>query len=225
MTPQTILDQVRFLTKTSSTDGTGTDANLLRILNDYYYRQVSIFVNTNEDKFGRKAYTTLNINPVQEYYRLPPDCMRVKRVEVTYDGSQWRKMREIDAGQVENYALDPTSIKNYYNTTSPYYEIYGDSIYLRPIPSTSISLGLKLWYIRLPAMLSNMTATIAVPTEYQGYLAYGVAAEVATRQGNDSLAAAMFQKWEDGKIKIEKQYSPTNLDRLIDFFSSDVNYG
>ena len=46
MTPAEVLQQARYLTKTSTLDGVGAESDLLRILNDVYHRQVMIFVNT-----------------------------------------------------------------------------------------------------------------------------------------------------------------------------------
>ena len=45
-----------------------------------------------------------------------------------------------------------------------------------------------------------------------------------SRQGNDALAAAMFQKWEDGRMKIETQFAPRNLDEQDDFQTYPVDY-
>jgi len=226
MTPAEILAQVRYNTKTSTTDGVGAESDLMRILNDYYLRQTMLFVNANEDLFGVKATTSLNIVDSQETYTLPPDCLRVKRVEVNYTGSNkdWYKARYQDVGQVEGFAMSQSNINDYYSTNSPYYDVFGDKIYLRPIPTSNISGGLMLWYIRRPTTLSTISSTISTPQDFHGYLVYGVTAEVATRQGNDALAAAMFQKWEDGRIKIETMFPPKELDRQIDMMGYPVDY-
>lgn len=226
MLPYDILEAVRYITKTTSTDNTGTEIALMRSLNDYYMRQVQIFVNTNEDKFGVRASTNINVGNNQEAYALPSDCIRLKDLEVNYTGSpsEWYKARYQDVSQVESFAMSSTNINNYYSTSNPYYDVFGDSILLRPIPTTSVSGGLFLWYIQRPSLLSTLSSTITTPLDYHGYLVYGVAGEVATRQGNDALAAAMFQKWEDGRIKIETQFPPKNMDEQVDFMTYPVDY-
>lgn len=227
MTPYEIISQARYLTKTSTTDGVGAESDLLRILNDIYNRQVMIFVNTNEDLFGVRSSTNLNVTANQESYALPSDCIRVKRVEVNYGGSStgWQKVRYQDAGQVEQFALSPSNINGYYSVAEPYYDIFGNYIQLRPIPTASVSGGLFLWYIQRPTAITNLsTSVISTPADFHGYLAYGVAGEIATRQGNDALAASMFQKWEDGRIKVETQFPPMDLDRQIDFQPYPVDY-
>lgn len=227
MTPAEILNHARYLTKTSTTDGVGDETSLVRILNDYYLRQVQIFVNTNEDKFGVRSSTNLNVVANQEAYELPDDCLRIKRVEVNYDGSTsgWRKARFQDVGQVENFALSASNVNNFYSTANPYYDVFGDYLYLRPIPTTNVSGGLFLWYIQRPTAVTNISISIiTTPSDFHGYLAYGVAAEMATRQGNDALAASMLQKWEDGKAKVETLYPPQDLDKQIDMQTYPVDY-
>lgn len=227
MTPAQIIDQARYLTKTSTTDNTGGETDLLRILNDYYLRQVIFFVETNQDKFCVRSSTNLNVVSDQEAYALPSDCIRVKRVEINYDGSSsnWRKARYQNSSQVEEFALSPTNINGYYSVAEPYYDIFGDYIYVRPIPSTNISGGLFLYYIQRPSAITNISASvIATPSDFHGYLAYGVAAEIATRQGNEALAAQMLQKWEDGRQKVASQFPPQDLDRQIDMMPYPMDY-
>lgn len=226
MLPYDVINQARYLAKVTSSDNTGGETDLMRMLNDYYYRQVQILVNTNEDKFGVRASTNLNVSENQEGYALPSDCIRLKDLEVNYTGStsDWKKARFQDISQVESYAMSSSNINNYYSTANPYYDVFGDSILLRPIPTTSVSGGLLLWYIKRPSMLSTLSSTITTPIDFHGYLAYGVAAEIATRQGNEAMAAAMFQKWEDGRIKIETQFAPRNLDEQADFMTYPEDY-
>jgi hypothetical protein len=222
MTPKEVLDHARYLTHSSTTDNTGGDTDLLRILNDYVYRMVTKIVSMNEDKYGRKAYTSLSVSANQENYALPDDCMRIKRLEISYDGTSWRKVTTHDDGQVEA-ALDPTTISQDYSTSAPYADIYGNCIYLRPIPATQISLGLKLWYIRRPGAITNITGgSIDLPGEYHGYLTNGVASEIFKRKGEQTMAGMMFQEWENGLKKVEEQFSPYNLDIQLDLYQRDL---
>ncbi len=225
MLPSEIITRARYLTKTTANDGTGDNTNLLAILNDYYLRQATIFINTNQDKFGVKAYTDLDVTANQETYSLPSDCVKIKRMEITYDGTNWKKVHFQDVGENQQFALDQTNIANRFSTASPYAEIFGDNLYLRPIPTSSVTSGLMMWYIARPSLLSTISSVITTPLDYQGYLVYGVAAEIATRQGNDAFAASMFQKWEDGRAKIEATYAPRDLDQFIDFKPLPNNMG
>lgn len=225
MTPSQVLDRVRYLCKLSTGDGSGAESDLVPLLNDYYLRQVVDFLNTNEEKFGKKAKTTLNVLPNIEKYKVPQDFLRIKRAEITYDGSTWRILRPMDDSEQTEDSLTATNINNDYATSFPYYELFGDSLYLRPIPTTNVSLGLRIWYYGRPTLITNISVdVIQTPQDYHGYLAYGVSSEVATRQGNDALAASMFQKWEDGRRKIEQTFAPRVLNKQVDFKLNPVDY-
>ena len=222
MLPTDIFTRVRYLTKSSTTDNVGDDTNLLAILNDYYLRQVTIFVDTNDDKFGIKTKTDLTGG--QESYAMPSDLLKLKRIEATYDGTNWQKVHIQGDEEVENYAFDATTIGQRYSTSKPYADVYGDAIYVRPIPSATSSAGLRLYYIQRPSLLSNGSSTINVPSDYQGYLVYGVASEVATRQGNETLTAQMMSRWMEGEQKIKQTFAPRAIDHMVDFKPLPVSY-
>lgn len=224
MVPSDIVTQARYLTKTTSSDGNLSDAQGLNILNDYYLRQAVAFVDTNEDKFGTKATTDLNIIANQEAYAFPSDLLRLKRAEITFDGSTWQKLHSADDGDFEGFPLDQTTINARFAQADPYIDILGDYFYLRPVPTASVTAGLRIWYIQRPSLLSTLSSSINTPLDYHGYLTYGLAGEIATRLGNETLAATMFQKWEDGLAKIEKYFSPLNEDQWVNMKTLPIRY-
>lgn len=218
MTPADIIDQVRYITKSSSTDGAGNTTGLLRMLNDYYLRLATVFIDTNDDLFGRKADTTLSVTANQEAYLLPTDLIKLKRLEITYDGTNWYKVTLEDDNEFQDIAMSSTNINNNFTQTQPYANVFGNALYLRPIPATSVTLGLRAYYIGRPTLITNISLdTFGIPSEYQGYLVYGMSGEVATRQGDEALAAAMFQKWEDGQNKVKEMFAPRKLDYQAGF--------
>lgn len=213
MTPADILSQVRYITKTSSTENAGDTTALLRMLNDYYLRLATVFIDTNDDLFGRKADTNLNVSSNQEAYLLPTDMVKLKRVEITYDGTNWYKVTLEDDNEFRDFAMSATNIGNNFTQSQPYANVFGNVLYLRPIPTTAVSGGLRAYYIGRPTLITNISLdAFGIPTDYQGYLVYGIAGEVATRQGDSALSAAMFQKWEDGQNKVRMMFAPRKLD-------------
>jgi hypothetical protein len=224
MTPQNIIDQARYLTRTANGDGMADDADALRTLADYYRRMTSKLVSLDEDKFGVKSTTDLNTVANQESYQLPSDCLKTKRIEITYDGSNWYKVTVEDSGEQPDLALTTDRINNYYVQNDPKADIFGDYIYLRPIPTAAVTGGLRLWYIKQPSDLSTLSSTVSIPSIFHGYLAYGVASEIAARKLDMVASAAFMQKYEDGLKKMEVEYPPLNLDYRMGFFPSNVRY-
>lgn len=224
MTPQNIVDQARYLTRSSGTDGLADDADMLRTLADYYRRMVSKLVSLDEDRFGVKSFTDLNTVSNQEAYSLPTDCIKTKRIEITYDGSNWYKVTIEDSGEEPGLALTPDRINNFYQQSDPKADIFGTNIYLRPIPTAAVTNGLKLWYIQMPSDISTLSSTVSIPTQFQGYLAYGLASEIAARKLDMTASAAFLAKYEDGLRKMEIEFPPVNLDYQMGFFPSDTRY-
>lgn len=224
MTPSDIASQARYITKTSSTDGVGGDADILRILNDYIQRQAKELVDLNDDKFGVKATTNLNVEANQEDYALPSDMWKLKRAEITWDGSKWYPITMVDDANFLDYALDETTINQRFTKNNPKATVYGNNLYLRPIPDTAVTAGLRIWYIRQPSDMSNLSGSIVTPSEYHGALVYGVAAEIALRQGEMDLYDRMKQSWEKELETMRRTFAPRALSEDLDFKSQNINY-
>ena len=220
MTPAEIFAHARFLTKSADGDGVADTSDLIRIFNDYYLQQVVVYMNTNQDRFGIRKVTDLVAN--QEKYLYPSTCLRMKRAEVTFDGTNWKKFLFEDSSQVQDIALDPSSISENYSTSNPRIDFFGSYLMLRPIPATNMSGALKLWFFERPSLLISSASLFALstflitPQEYHLGIAHGIASEIATAQGNDTLSAAMFNRWLGSKGSIEQETPPVSLDETID---------
>jgi hypothetical protein len=129
-----------------------------------------------------------------------------------------------DSGERPDMAMTTDRINNNYVQSNPKADIFGDAIYIRPIPSTSVSLGLRLWYIARPTDISAMNSTFGLPIDYQGYLAYGVSSDICARKLDMAASTAFLAKYEDGLRKMEVEYPPINLDYQLGFFPPPINY-
>jgi hypothetical protein len=145
-------------------------------------------------------------------------------VEISYDGSTWQDVRLMDDDNFIDHAMDATTINDRFTKSDPKAAYYGDLLYLRPIPSTAIAGGLRVWYIKRPTQLSNATSTLNVPSDYTGYLAYGVASEIAFRQGELDSQKSMLVRWEDGLEEIRKTFAPRAFGQVVDFKERPCNW-
>jgi hypothetical protein len=225
MTPQQVLDQARYLTKSSSTDNSAADADCLRILNEYIQKQSKELINLNDDKFGVKATTNLNVNPNQEDYAMPSDCWKVKRAEITYNGSSYYPIEMVDDVNTLDFSLDATTINQRFTQSNPKASVFGNNIYLRPIPSAAITAGLRIWYIRQPVSLSAISGTtITLPSEYHGALAYGLGSEIALRQGDQGLSDRLMQQYLKAVEDMKRTFAPRITGKELNFKAQIVNY-
>lgn len=224
MTPQQLLDSVRYICKTDTSDNVGGDTDLLRILNERYQEICTTLISCNDNLYGVKATTNLNVNPNQEAYALPSNLVRLKRVEIAYDGATWRNVEMMDDEEILTFALDATTINQRFTQSDPKAVLYGSLLYLRPIPSIAVTNSLRLWYTALPGLLSNMTSSINVPAEYHPLLQYGVASDVALRQGEMDMYVACLKRWTDGLAGIKKSFPPRSFGTPLDLKERPTSY-
>ncbi|MEB3330854.1 MAG: hypothetical protein VKQ33_16655, partial [Candidatus Sericytochromatia bacterium] len=98
------------------------------------------------DGWDFKAETaTTNLVASQQEYVLPADILKIKRVEVTYDGTNWAKANFFDINE-KTGSTSTTDIANEFNTNEPYVDLMDDSLMIYPIPSSNVTAGLKIWY-------------------------------------------------------------------------------
>src|SRR3990167_5167830 len=116
----------RFITDTDSSSF--TDAQIDGLLNHYYHFLINEIIASMDqwDVQGQIATTDLVVD--QEEYPFPSYALKIKRIEITYDGTNWYEVRFIDYNE-RSKPFDTTSISNDFDKTSPYAEIFANSIF------------------------------------------------------------------------------------------------
>jgi hypothetical protein len=112
----------------------------------------------------------------QRDYTLPASltALKVKRVDVTYDGSNWVRAIPMDITTYDGGVGNDTNIDEDFTTETPRYDLKSHSIFLYPRASTAqVAAGAKLRveYIREPitASLSDLSSTSAEPPIDESY--------------------------------------------------------
>jgi Family of unknown function (DUF6682) len=125
------------------------DPDLLDFIND---AQVDLCRKTDI----LRGTATINVVAATEFYALPVDFIEIQRV--TLSGNKLRKTtwQEIDLFDPNKDVAGPAGVPSYYHRE-------GNQIYLYPIPSTSITGGLKVYYSRCPTVLAGDTDVPEVP--------------------------------------------------------------
>lgn len=101
------------------------------------------------DDSNHTTYPILTANLVsgQDYYTFPTDIFKIQRVEVTFDGTTWKKANYFDQANFDK-ALDATTIASNFSTSEPYYDTSYDSFRLLPTPTANVTAGLKIYIAR-----------------------------------------------------------------------------
>jgi hypothetical protein len=181
----------RFLTNTNTT--TYTNEDLDAAINMYYRSFVQDIIDAMDDWDFQGEVATADLVAGQQEYVFPTDCLKIKRAELTYDGTNWSKVNFLDINEISS-ATDTTSISRNFTKTEPYADLHDNSLFLYPIPDANSAAGLKIWYEKKATDLSAVTDEPLLVEAYQKGLCYGAAKDY-------------FEKY----IEVGKNYNKRNL--------------
>ena len=158
---------IRYYTKTNST--TFTDADIL-VLANIFKEDIAGLIGkeVGEDYFGLRFERDLIAG--QREYDLPSEVMaRIKYLEVNLDGTEWKKLSEVDLNEHER-TTDEATILNNYSNESPEYDLWDQSIFLLSGSAIiDVTNGLKLWAIIFPSDFTDLTSTEDMSTNPDDY--------------------------------------------------------
>jgi hypothetical protein len=235
MTLSSINSRISFLTNTTVTDYT----YLQRTVNiNKWYQYVQSWMLEAQDEWDvddtnnttTLATSTTNLVASQQDYALPSNCLKVKRVEVSYDGTNWYQASPFDINE-RSGATTTSEIADDFSTTQPYYDLQNNSILLYPIPSANSTAGLKLWYDR---SFTDFTYTSEASNElltgtkspgfdanFHDILALGASHEFKYhKSGDNSLMNEILMMKDD----LKRHYSNKQKDRNLIMKSQVLNY-
>lgn len=230
-----LIQDCEFLTNIGSGKISG-DTTLLKqftvFINSHYHKAVTMILASQDewqfDDINKTDYpiATTNLVTDQQDYTLPASLkmLRIRRVEITYDGSNWYKVEPFDIEQT-GLATDTTSIRNNFSSTQPYYDIEYGAIKLYPIPSSNVTDGLKIWYIREPTEFTSASTTTepGFDEPFHRILSVGASLDWAIAR-NPKLVPNLVSLYTDYEKRLKQYYGNKQQDRKYQFSSSYINY-
>jgi hypothetical protein len=226
MTLADLIAQTRFISNTSTI--TYPDADLTAALNTYVDLFTTEVLNSMDDwDFSAESATTSLVANQQEYL-LPLDILKIKRIEVSMDGVNWYVSTPMDVNETGNATDADTVTKNFY-PTRPKHDLMDNSIILYPIPDTSVTAGLKIWYEHLPAVLASSNDTPNLARPFHKGLCYGAAKDYFEKYleagANSSKAVSAGQNMETYIARMNTYYRKKDQDRPYNLETNFVDYG
>ena len=167
-----IANQARFLTNTNTTTYPASD--LYPIINTYYHFFVNEILEAMDGWDFQAEIATTDLVANQQEYTFPSDILKIKRVEISYDGTNWYVAQSMDIN-MRGTATNTSLIASDFNKNEPYYDAMEDSLFLYPIPDVAVTAGLKIWYENEATELSGATDQPVFAEAYHKGLAYGAA--------------------------------------------------
>lgn len=216
----------RFLTNTDST--TFTDADLDASLNMYYHLFVGEILAAQDDWDFQGDYATTDLVANQQEYVLPANILKIKDIEITYDGTNWYKLSKLDHSEIGT-ATDTLSISQEFFTTKPCGDLMDNSIFLYPIPQSNITGGLKIWFSKEVTELSNATDEPVFSEAYHKGLCYGAAKDYFEKYlditSNAGKRDRMEMNMQELIVKMKEFYNTKDQDReyVVSSYDSDFD--
>jgi len=221
-----VFNSARFRTGTSTSDFADTNTGLLGLANKHL-RKISLsLIENNEDWYA--TITTASLVNGTQTYALSSDSslsgggmITLNRLEVTYDGSEWQVATPMDLEQTSVPTALTADINANFSTSEPYYAIYGNNIYLFPVPTADVSGGLRKFEVVRQGEATNSSfffnmATGAslyqLPKEFMEPLEDFLTADIYERIGKVQEAIATRQSGETRLEQLRRQFSPRNED-------------
>jgi len=228
-----INSHITFLTEADTTNF--PNASRLIAINKWYHRIVTMILQSQDewdfDDYNYTDYAILTTDLVanQQDYVIPfsERVLKIKRLEITYDGSNWVKVEPIDINEISD-PTNATSVAGRFFKDSPRYDLNANGIFLYPIPSTSVTGGLKVWWTReiqefTSGDMSDTTKYPGFDTPFHPMIALGVAFDYALAKSKDNRNA-LKAELDEYEVRLKKHYSSKQTDRRLDMVPELPNY-
>lgn len=182
------------------------DSAILRWINDGQ-REI---VNSNPIL---RATKLSDIVAGQQDYTFPND--KVLAIEAIYVSGYPVKNVSPQAAREYIIAIDPTSLLNA-ERPEVWYERAG-VITFYPVPNKSITNGLKMEYVKVPANITTFASTLTIPDRYFNELVNYVIAQALEMDENYDAASYKNRQFRDGldRLNLKENLSQTDLYQSI----------
>jgi hypothetical protein len=231
-----LIQDCEFLTGLGYTQISGDSARLAeftRLINQRYHWAVSLILRSQDgwdyDDVNHVDYPILTTNltngtQVYDLSILAERLVSLKRVEITYDGTNWYKAEPFDVGETGS-ATDSTSIAASFSKMKPYYDVQYNALWLYPIPDADVTSGLKIWISRdvdefastdttqEPGIDRGFHRIISLAASYDWVVAQGLS--IAPNLLNDLM------RYEEA---LRSHYGKKERDRKFQMVSGYINY-
>jgi hypothetical protein len=182
------------------------DSAILRWINDGQ-REI---VNSNPIL---RATKITNIVANQQDYTFPND--KVLAIEAIYVSGYPVKNVSPQAAREYIISIDPTALLNA-ERPEVWYERAG-VITFYPVPNKSITNGLKMEYVKVPANITTFASTLTIPDRYFNELVNYVISQALEMDENYDAASYKNRQFRDGldRLNLKENLSQTDLYQSI----------
>lgn len=205
-----------------------------RLINNNYHKVVSMILESmdgwdfDDANLDNTAFIkTYDITANTQSVKLPlsDKILKIKRAEITFDGTNWYRMAPMDLNEYGGVTT-AAEIANNFSTSQPFYDLVGNYVYIYPIPTASVTGGLKLWIVREidEFATSDTTQEPGFAEPFHDMLAIGSARDYALQEGL-AHAGDLTVVFNDYEARLRQFYGNRETDRHLVMKSADESYG
>lgn len=204
-----------------------------QLINNNYHKVVTMILESMDEWDFDDAnlantgfFKTYNITANTQTVTLPlsDKILKVKRVEITYDGTNWFLASPMDVNEYGG-GTNQTDVNNSFSTSQPFYDIQGNYIYLYPVPTASVNNGLKVLVTREvdEFTTADTTQEPGIDEPFHEMLAVGASRDYALQEGL-SHAGDLNAVLQDYEARLKRYYGSKQMDRRMTLKSTDESY-
>ena len=205
-------------------------AQFTSLLNSAYEKVVTIILESiDEVDFDDSNYSdfpvaTATLVSGQRDYAFPTDILKIKRIDITYDGTNWYKAEAFDIGEYVNGVGNDTIVDSNFQKSKPKYDTKYNSIWVYPLASDGNG-QMRIEYTRdINSFTTSSTTTQpGIDKAFHPLIAKFASLEWAISKGLSSKNDLNVLCQED-EVRIKKHYGRKNEDRDLVVKSNYISY-
>lgn len=215
--------------KTNDSTSSFTAAQRLASINKYYHKTQTMILQSSDgwqyDDTNKTDYPILTANLVagQQDYTLPTSTLKIKRLEVKLDGTNWKRARAFDISGIAG-GSDDTSVAASFSESDPHYDVNSGSLFLYPEPESNVEGGLKIWIARQVDTFTSgqyTTGTLEPGFDDQFHIMLALGAAYDYLSSKPGLnATPIWQELQDYELRLRQHYGKKNEDEQLSITSA-----
>jgi len=220
-----LIEDIDFFLGTNSTNYTTNDKK--RNINRWYQKVVAIILESMDEWTFQEESATASLVADQQEYSFPTDILKIDRIEVTYDGSNWYKAEPFTRAEYSETS-EAAAIADNFTSTEPFYNVRETDgtgyVELFPIPSSAVTNGLKIWYTKEITELSANADEPAFNEMFHRILSLGATYDWSIKEDLTKKAAALRTDINMMMEDLKKFYGSRQEDRHVRLRAASENY-
>ncbi len=231
-----LIQDCEFLTGLGDATITGDSALFAiftRSINQWYQKVVTMILDSQDSwdfddiNFTDYGVATANLVASQRDYTLPAslNLLKIKRVDVTYDGTNWYKAEPFDINETGLGVGNDTAFDANFDSSKPFYDMKANAIWLYPRPSSSVTNGMRVEFMRSidEFTVSDTTQKPSIDAGFHRMLSAGASFDWAVAKGlsNANTLSALLTDYEN---RLRTYYGRKNVDEQVVLKAGYVDY-